>query len=165
MRLLGPHLFTICLKTRLTNNNNGQGRTWHKSAKERKDMDRALATSMVLSFDENGTGYYAPFSESLAGTQLTDLVAIVITRVLAPRQKLMDVCSLGRGNSKAIIDAVVGSGLLKDDNPKYLALTIFQQDDTRRELDGMVELAFYQTINGSLPITPEKVLDTPTDSL
>ena len=156
MRLLGPHLFTLNLKTRLTNNNNGQSRQWYKSAKERKDMDGVVAKSMVTTFDEDGKMFYAPFSDTLAGTQLTDLVVIVITRVLAPRQKLMDTCSLGRGNSKALIDAIVGTGLLKDDSPRYLALTIFQQDETRRELDGMVEVAFYETINGSLPITPEK---------
>jgi len=156
MRLLGPHLFTLNLKTRLTNRNDGQGRHWGASHKARKEMDKIVSQSMVTSYDEGGVMYYAPFSESLAGTQLTDLVSIVITRVLAPKQKLMDVCSLGRGNSKQIIDAIVATGLLKDDSPRYLALTIFQQDDTRRELDGMVEVAFYQTINGALPITPEK---------
>lgn len=156
MRLLGDHLFTICLKTRLSNNNDGQGRHWGKSAKIRKEMDQVLAQSMVTSYDDDGKFYYAPFADTLAGTQLTDLVAIVVTRVLAPKQRLMDVCSLGRGSSKQIIDSIVATGLIKDDSPKYLSLVIFQQDSERRELGGLTEVAFYETINGSLPITPEK---------
>jgi len=149
MRLLGPHLFTMVLKEKLTNNNAGQGRGWHRSAKDRKTMDAKVSQSMIVTYNEDGTMSYAPFSESLAGTQLSDLVVLIVTRVLGKGERKWDADSVLRGNSKQMLDAIVGSRLLADDNPKYVALVVGMQDDTRREIGPLIEVGFYSAIDGN----------------
>ncbi len=149
MRLLSNHLFTMVVKEKLTNNNAGQGRGWHKSAKDRKTMDTKVGQSMIVTYDDDGVMAYAPFSESLAGTQLSDLVVLTVTRVLGPKERLWDADSVLRGNSKQLLDAIVGTGLLKDDNPKYVALVIGDQDKERREIGPLIEVGFYEAIDGN----------------
>jgi len=143
----------MIIKENLSNNNQGQGRSWHKSAKDRKTMDSRVAESMIAVIDEDKLSV-APFVDSLAGTQLSDLVVLIITRVLGKNQRLWDSDSVLRGSAKQMIDAIVGTGLLKDDSPKHVALVIGQQDDSRREEGPMIEVDFYQVVNGSLPIKP-----------
>ena len=158
MRLMGSSLFTMVIREKLTNNNAGQGRGWHTSAKDRKTFDSKVAQSMIVTFDDEGTMAYAPFAESLAGTQLTDLVSLTVTRVLGPNERLWDADSILRGNSKQLLDAIVGTGLLKDDNPKYVSLVIGFQDKTRREIGPCIEVGFFETLNGNAidsPVKPE----------
>jgi hypothetical protein len=149
MRLLGNHLFTMVIREKLTNNNAGQGRGWHTSAKDRKTFDKKIAESMIVTYDDEGTMAYAPFAESLAGTQLSDLVALTVTRVLGPKERYWDADSILRGNSKQMLDAIVGTRLLADDNPKYVSLVIGYQDKDRREVGPCIEVGFYETLDGS----------------
>ena len=116
-------------------------------------MDSRVAESMIAVIDEDKLSV-APFVDSLAGTQLSDLVVLIITRVLGKNQRLWDSDSVLRGSAKQMIDAIVGTGLLKDDSPKHVALVIGQQDDSRRDEGPMIEVDFYQVVNGSLPIKP-----------
>ena len=150
MRLLGNALFTMVIKEKLTNNNAGQGRGWHKSANDRKIFEEKVPQSMIVTSDETErTMSYAPFSESLLGTQLSDLVVLVVTRVLGPKERLWDADSVLRGNSKQMLDAIVATGLLKDDNPKYVALVIGNQDKDRREIGPLIEVGFYEAVDGN----------------
>lgn len=146
MRMLNKLLFTMILKTSLTNRNQGQGRHWASTHKDRKAADGWVANSMVAVYDEDQVSV-APFKDTLAGTQLTDLVALRIVRVLGKNQRLFDFDSLGRGCSKQIIDAIVGTGLLADDNPKHVGLVIFDQDASRREDGPLVEIEFWDITN------------------
>ena len=149
MRLLGKKLFDISVKTKLKNNNQGQGRSWHHTAKDRKDFDKLVPEAMVLTYDdETGELSAAPFSESLAGVQLSDLVALTVTRILGKGERLWDADSVLRGSAKQLLDAIVGTGLLADDNPKYVSLVIGMQDDTQRELGPRIDVGFYETVNG-----------------
>ena len=154
MRPMGNHLFTMVIKEKLSNNNQGQGRGWHKSAKDRKTMDQKVGQSMIVTYDGDEM-QYAPFAESLAGTQLSDLVVLTVTRVLGKGERKWDADSILRGNSKQLLDAIVGTKLLKDDNPKYVALVIGMQDDTRREIGPLIEVGFYETLDGNALDTPE----------
>ena len=149
MRLLGKKLFDISVKTKLKNNNQGQGHHWGSTAKDRKEFDRLVADSMVLTFDdETGELSAAPFSESLSGVQLSDLVSLTITRVLGKGERLWDNDSILRGSAKQLLDAIVGTGLLADDNPKYVSLVVGLQDDTQRELGPRIDVGFYETVDG-----------------
>lgn len=154
MRLMGNHLFTMVIKEKLSNNNAGQGRGWHKSAKDRKTMDQKVGQSMIVTYDGDEM-QYAPFAESLGGTQLSDLVVLIVTRVLGKGERKWDSDSILRGNSKQLLDAIVGTKLLKDDNPKYVSLVIGMQDDTRREIGPLIEVGFYETLDGNTLDTPE----------
>ena len=161
MRYMGNHLFKIVVKHNLSNNNAGQGRSWHKSAKDRKDFDRKIADSMVVTYEDSKV-YAAPFADTLSGTQLTDLLVLVVTRVLGKNQRLWDSDSVLRGSSKQLIDAIVATGLVADDSPKHIALCIGQQDNSRREDGPLIEIDFYEAINGNLPIKPNEAVDSPS---
>ncbi len=80
---------------------------------------------------------------------------MVVTRVLGKGERLWDADSVLRGNSKQMLDAIVGSKLLKDDNPKHVALVIGMQDDTRREIGPLIEVGFYETLDGNALDAPE----------
>ena len=97
----------------LTNKNHGRGYSWHASAAERKRLDllfRAL-------------GARSPYDVP---------VVLVLTRVLGRGQRLFDSDSLLRGNSKEIIDAMVAHGWFHDDSPKWIRLTLANQDVPNR---------------------------------
>lgn len=57
---------------------------------------------------------------------------ITITRVLGKGQRLFDADSLGRGNAKELIDAIVAAGFLPDDGPRHVTEVTYRQDATRR---------------------------------
>ena len=78
---------------------------------------------------------------------LTRQVDVVVTRILGPRQQLMDSTSLGRGNWKEIEDALVACGWFADDGPRQLRCTLFLQDDSRRDIGPAVLIEVYEAGN------------------
>lgn len=59
-------------------------------------------------------------------------VRITVTRVLGRGQRLWDADSVGRGNAKELIDAIVAVGFLPDDGPRHVTAVDYRQDATRR---------------------------------
>lgn len=100
----------------LTNGNEGRTKHFGASAARRKKYERQLRQ---LGFVRE------PF---------TCQVDVVVTRILGPRQQLMDSTSLGRGNYKELEDALVACGWFVDDSPEFIRYTLFRQDSTRRDL-------------------------------
>lgn len=114
-------LHSALLPIELTNGNDGRGGTWHKSSANRKGYEQGLR---LLGHSRE------PFDEP---------VTVHITRILGRGQKLWDNDSIGRGNSKEIIDALVALGWWHDDSPKWIAEVRFFQDKSRRK-DGPATL-------------------------
>ena len=100
----------------LTNGNEGRTKHFGASASRRKKYERQLRQL------------------SLVREPFTCQVDVVVTRILGPRQQLMDSTSLGRGNYKELEDACVACGWFTDDSPEFIRYTLFRQDSTRRDL-------------------------------
>ena len=101
----------------LTNGNDGRGGKWFSSAKMRKQIEALLIA----------TGHRRePFDGP---------VSLLITRVMAARQRAWDADSWQRGNLKELIDALVVVGWFFDDSPKYITEVRFRQlaESTRPE--------------------------------
>jgi len=101
----------------LTNGNDGRGGKWFSSAKMRKQIEATLIA----------TGHRRkPFDVP---------VSLMITRVMAARQRAWDADSWQRGNLKELIDALVVVGWFFDDSPKYIQEVRFRQlaESTRPE--------------------------------
>tara|TARA_R110000822_G_scaffold17178_5_gene57959 strand:+ start:1964 stop:2341 length:378 start_codon:yes stop_codon:yes gene_type:complete len=93
----------------LTNGNDGRGSKWFSSAKMRKQIEATLIA----------TGHRRkPFDVP---------VSLMITRVMAARQRAWDADSWQRGNLKELIDALVVVGWFTDDSPKYIEEVRFRQ--------------------------------------
>jgi len=103
-------LHAITLPIELTNGNDGRGSKWFSSAKVRKDIEAILRFS--------GFARREPFP---AGITLT------LTRVVGPKGKLWDSDSIGRGNAKELLDALVAVGWFVDDSPKWIVETRYKQ--------------------------------------
>ena len=105
----------VTIPIELDNGNIGRGSKWFSSAKLRKQYEAKLrALGMVCK---------EPIPYRCINT---------VTRVLGKGQRLWDSSSIGRGNWKEIEDSLVALGWWVDDCPKYIAQTIFLQDETRR---------------------------------
>ena len=79
----------------------------------------------------------------LGGEAVQQKVGIVFNRVLGKRQRMYDSDSILRGNAKELLDAVVDTGLLFDDNVKHVGWSLGMQDDTRKDQGPFTELLFY----------------------
>lgn len=108
-------LFSVTIKMKLTNNNSGQTRHFGKSASDRKKFEKMLRRLKLVR---------PPFGMP---------VVLHITRILGARQQYWDSDSVGRGNSKQIIDSCVACGWFHDDSYKYIKHTAFFQDGDRRK--------------------------------
>lgn len=108
------HLLTRHLPIELTNGNDGRGNKWFSSAKVREKIERQLRE---LGEERE------PFEMK---------VRVMITRVLGKNQRLWDMDSILRGNSKELIDALVAVGWFTDDSPKYITEVIGRQDASQR---------------------------------
>ena len=97
------------LAIELTNGNDGRGSRWFRSSNVRKAIERVLRN-------------YGLEREPFAVP-----VVLRITRVVGAGQRLWDSDSIGRGNSKELIDALVAVGWFVDDGPKYIKETQFSQ--------------------------------------
>lgn len=105
---------TLVLPIELTNGNDGRTKHFGAAAKRRREYE---ATIRYLH------GRIQPVSTPCR---------ITVTRILGKGQRLMDADSLGRGNAKELIDAIVAVGFLPDDGPRHVTEVAYRQDDTRR---------------------------------
>jgi hypothetical protein len=105
------------LQIELTNGNDGRGGKWCSSAKMRKKIE-----SMLIATGHRREPFDGP-------------VSLLITRVMAARQRAWDADSWQRGNLKELIDALVVVGWFVDDSPKYITEVRFRQlaESTRPE--------------------------------
>jgi len=106
--------YTLVLPIELTNGNEGRKKHWGSAARRRKQYEATI-----------GLLYGRP-------KLIASPVKLTITRVLGKGQRLFDRDSLGRGNAKEIIDAIVAVGILPDDGPRHLLGVEYRQDATRR---------------------------------
>lgn len=105
---------TLTLPIKLLNDNQGRSQHWSKAAKRKRDY-----TAMVRVLG----GRRAPFEVP---------VALTVTRVLGPRERLWDADSIGRGSAKELIDALVACGWLHDDGPKWVKSVEYRQEVDRK---------------------------------
>ena len=96
----------------LTNRNNGQGRSWHGTARTRTTMGQLMSQFQRVPFRKR--------------------VDVVLTRIIGPGQREWDPDSIGRGNEKQIVDALVCNGWFVDDSSKWIRYFDYRQDDTQR---------------------------------
>ena len=111
----GDLVLTVKVPVKLSNNNAGQGNSWHKSANDRKKIEKLLK-SMRLQRE--------PFKHPCT---------IEIIRVLGHRQRLWDFDSIGRGSAKQLIDSLVAVGWFFDDKPEHIRGCFYHQDNSQRE--------------------------------
>lgn len=143
MKIDSELLFTITIDKELKNGNTGRTKHFSQAIKEKKQWVQALGNADV----ETVTGIVYPLpafiQDVMLGSPIQQKVGIVVNRVLGKRQRQWDSDSILRGNFKECLDSVVGSGLLSDDNTKYVAWCVGLQDDTRKSEGPFVELLFY----------------------
>lgn len=102
------------LNINLTNSNDGQGRSWHRPAKQRNDLRRY--------FKDNGLERI-PFDQR---------VAIHIVRIIGPKQRAFDPDSILRGSMcKALIDTMVEFGWFHDDKLMHVSQVVGSQEVDR----------------------------------
>jgi hypothetical protein len=102
-------LIEVTLPICLTNNNAGQGRSWHKSANDRKKFEQVLrANNLVRS----------PFCLP---------VAVEVIRNIGPRQRWWDADSILRGSVKGLLDAMTACGWFVDDKPEHIVQVVGSQ--------------------------------------
>ena len=118
---------TLTLPIELTNGNEGRTKHWGDAKNRRRKYEATIR--LLWSRDHRGPP-----------TPITTPVKVTITRVLGKRQRLYDADSLGRGNAKEIIDAIVAAGFLPDDGPKHVTACEYRQDATRRGEGPAVEV-------------------------
>jgi hypothetical protein len=113
------------LPVELKNANIGRGHSWHSTAASRKKIARTLANERRTPFDFP--------------------VAIRITRILGPGQRLWDADSVGRGNAKELIDSLVELGWFYDDGPKHITHCDYRQDAQSRVSGPSVMIEIFRT--------------------
>jgi len=117
-----PILFDVWLPLELTNRNDGRGHSWHRTASERKKIERLL------------------IAEGLQRSPFETPVTVRITRILGKGQRLWDPDSGLRGNAKELIDSLVAAGWFHDDSAKWITEVRFFQCATDRELGPAVRI-------------------------
>tara|TARA_R110000782_G_scaffold124751_3_gene216246 strand:- start:909 stop:1373 length:465 start_codon:yes stop_codon:yes gene_type:complete len=120
-------ILTEILPIELTNSNDGQGHSWHRGAKFRKQVERKLA------------------AQGFRREPFPWLVRLEITRVLGRRQSKWDSSSVLRGNWKEIEDALVVLGWFEDDSTKFISHSAGYQDDTRRADGPCIEVRVFKS--------------------
>ena len=123
---MNNHKETIQLPFDLKNNNAGQGNRWFKSDKIRKEFESELR------------------KRHLTRSPFLFPVKLTVTRVLGKRQQLFDSDSIGRGNFKQMLDALVACGWFSDDRPKFITIVDYRQDACRRSSGPFVEIEIEQ---------------------
>ena len=105
---------TLTLPIELTNGNDGRTKHFGQAASRRREYENTIRL-----LHPRPRPVPTPCS-------------VTITRVLGPKQRLFDADSLGRGNAKELIDAIVAVGFLPDDGPRHVLEVTYRQDATRR---------------------------------
>lgn len=113
---------TLLLPIELTNGNEGRNKHWGSAAKRRREYEGIIRL-------------LRPNPRPLATP-----VALTLVRVLGRGQRLYDVDSLGRGNAKELVDAIVAAGFLPDDSPRHISSCTYLQDASRRHLGPATEV-------------------------
>lgn len=113
---------TLTLPIELTNGNEGRSKHWGAAAKRRAEYERIIRTKYPKA---------APVPTPCR---------VTITRVLGPRQQRFDADSLGRGNAKELVDAIVACGFIPDDGPQHVVEVTYRQDATRRRSGPSTEI-------------------------
>jgi len=113
---------TLTLPIELTNGNEGRSKHWGSAAKRRAEYERIIRL-------------LRPHPHPLAPP-----VRITVTRILGRGQRHYDADSLGRGNAKEIIDAIVAVGFLPDDGPRYVSEVVYRQDASKRAFGPATEI-------------------------
>jgi hypothetical protein len=80
------------------------------------------------------------FGELPPGHRATRRARVAMTRVLGPREKLLDGDKNVQNRLGSLVDALVQCGYLVDDNPAWAAFDAPQQDETRRHEGPKVEI-------------------------
>jgi len=111
---------TLTLPIELTNGNEGRSKHWSGAAKRRRQYEAIIRLMHARNHLRDPEPVRTP-------------VKITITRVLGRGQRLYDADSLGRGNAKEIIDALVAAGFLPDDGPKHVVSCEYRQDASQRQ--------------------------------
>jgi hypothetical protein len=107
---LGRPVLWVTLPIELTNKNDGQGHSWHRTAKDRLDYETCL----------KALGHVRkPFKTKMN---------MRITRILGRGQRLWDQSSVLRGSAKQLEDALVSCGWFVDDSPEWIGLVIGDQE-------------------------------------
>ena len=97
------------LELKLTNGNDGRGKSFWGSANFRKSAEQYLRA-----FHKKRKPFEVP-------------VVVHVTRLFSGRERLWDSSSIGRGNWKEIEDALVAVGWFHDDCHKWIKRTVFDQ--------------------------------------
>ena len=113
----------------LSNNNDGQGRAWYRTAAVKKAITDQLARQGM---------HREPFEFP---------VRVVLTRILGPKQKLWDADSVLRGSSKQLFDGLVDAGWFVDDGPNYITKVDGRQDKTKRSEGPAVLIEIFKDVN------------------
>ena len=112
-------IFMAELPVVLTNGNDGRGGRWFSSANVRKKIEKTLRMG---GFDRSNLDKFPP------GVTLT------LTRVIGKGGRLWDSDSIGRGNAKELIDALVALGWFVDDGPRWIVETRYRQIVDRKKV-------------------------------
>lgn len=140
----GKLIGTIDVPMKLKNNNQGQGRHWSGSHRERRIASEAVANAGFWYHLADHTKVGLRLSEWLLEPHTSyGLLGMVVWRVLGPRERLWDADSVLRGNYKQIQDALIEAGLAEDDSPKYIEWVLGRQDKERRGEGPCVEIELY----------------------
>lgn len=118
-------MIDLVLPIELTNGNDGRGSKWFSSAKVRKRIEMELAY--------------------LRRNPFNDPTVVTITRILGKNQRLWDNDSIGRGNAKELVDALVALGWWHDDNPQWIAQVDYRQDASQRDTGPAVHIRVTET--------------------
>ena len=135
-------LFTVRVNHKLKNNNNGQSKHWSASHSERKKWMKALDTAEVETFNGDVFGFHEFGTHVLSGEPLKQKVGIEVHRVLGPRERHYDPDSVLRGNAKQLIDSLVESNYLLDDNIKCILWALGTQS-VERSAESHVLVRFF----------------------
>lgn len=124
-------LLDITLPFDLKNGNDGQGRGWKRSASVRNRFNKSSEIPVRTPFD-------VP-------------TFVVATRILGPRQQMMDFDNVNRGDWKQLQDTLVEKGWWYDDTHKHITGIVFPQDDSDRSAGPAVRIQVWQSGNGPVP--------------
>jgi hypothetical protein len=129
-------LHEIIVDIDLTNNNDGQGKAWYRTAAIRKAIEKKLRSSNHIR---------QPFNQP---------VCIRLVRILGPKQRLWDADSILRGSAKQLIDSLVAVGWFHDDKPQWIKQVVGDQE-VDRQVGPAVKVQVYD-----LPATFDSVCKT-----
>lgn len=116
-------LLDVTLPVELKNHNDGQGHSFWRTDKQRKDFEKALSNYRRKPFGRR--------------------VVVVVTRILGPKQRFFDASSILRGNYKQLEDALTALGWWPDDSYTHISFVGGLQDGNRRSEGPATRIQIY----------------------